>query len=245
MAVTASSMILSSCRMIGSKMPGDTLTAAEQVDFLYDLNASMDSWGLDRSMCYQLLQESFPLVAGTGSYTIGSGGTFATARPNEISNPCFTLDANGLRFDLLIYGPEDFGRLQYDLPNLTAYPGVLFYDHAFVGALGTIWLYPKPIAGLTLYINSWKQLQSFATISTAIALPPGYQLAIESNFAGRLAGGLTNLSQEVRDVAIASMKRVKSLNKSKAQTQFDPSISMLGGGNASTTSFANFLAGSW
>lgn len=211
MAVTASSMILSALRMIGDKRPGGTLTANEQVDYLYDLNAAMDSWGLDRTMIYQLLQESLALTTGTGTYTIGSGGAFNTTRPNKIVDPCFIRDSSGNDYPVTIINAEAYGLIvDKDVDN--AIPEWLFYDNAYVSGLGTIRLYPEPSASLTLYINSWKQLQQFALISTELALPPGYQLAIESNFAVIKAGGFTKASPELLKTARDSMARVKSLN---------------------------------
>lgn len=208
---TPSTMILSSLRMIGDKAPGGTLTTAEQTDYLYDLNAAMESWGLDRSMCYQLLQESKALTTSTGSYTIGSGAAFDTARPNKIVDPCFIRDASNLDYPLTIIDAQAYGRItQKTLDGST--PQYLFYDHAYTTAFGTIFLYPEPSASLTLYINSWKQLTTFATIGETVSLPPGYQLAIESNFAVMKAGGFTKASPELVKTARDSMARIQSLN---------------------------------
>jgi hypothetical protein len=64
-----------------------------------------------------------------------------------------------------------------------SYPRWLYYDQGYDSSgLATISLYPQPQANLTLYIDSAKQLQSFAAVSTALLMPPGYQRAIESNF---------------------------------------------------------------
>lgn len=228
MAITASTLILAACRMIGSKTPGDTLTTNEQTDFLYDLNSWMDSIGLDVSLCYQLLQESKALSANVSSYTIGTGAAFNTTRPNDIVDPCFVRDAANTDYPLKIIDAIAYGRL--NLKSVTgSFPTYLFYDHAFASSLGTIFLYPMPnAAGYTLYINSWKQLQSFAAISTAIALPPGYQLMIESNFAIRLAGGLTNVSPEVAKIARDSMARVRSLNLPDTIMRCDPTVAGAG-----------------
>ena len=208
---TASDMILSSLIMIGDKIIGGSLTSAEQTHWLARLNTFMESLSLNRLNCYQLVEENFSLVAGTTSYTIGSGGTFNTTRPNKICDPCFTRDSSSIDSALEIVDAITYGRLR--LKSLgNAYPGYLFYDSAYVSGLATIKIYPAPLSGLTLYINSWKQLQTFAAMTTVVSLPPGYQLAIESNFAIFAAAGFRKVSAEVIKVAQQSMAAVEALN---------------------------------
>lgn len=212
MSVYVSSMILRSLRMIGEKVRGDTLDTNEQSECLYELNSFMDACSIERLLCYQVLQESFALTAGTVSYTIGTGGVFNTNRPSKIVDPCFVRDASNLDTHLRIVGADTYGQIvQKSVGN--SYPNTLFYDYGFDSSgLGTIRVYPAPTANLTIYINSWKALQSFANVSTALLLPPGYQLFIESNFAIHMAAGLTQISPEVAKIAKESKAAIKSIN---------------------------------
>lgn len=220
---TASSMILRSLRLIGEKTVGDTLTSAEQTDYLADLNTMLESWSIDRLMVYQLLQESKALTSSVGSYTIGSGGAFNTTRPTKIVAPCFIRDSNNIDSDLEIIDAVTYGGIpKKDVDGST--PRLLFYDGAFASSLGTIFLYPEPAASLTLYINSWKQLQSFALISTTVVLPPGYQRAIEFNFAIEVAGGFTKVSVEVAKIAIESKAAIKKINLPAGVLQMPPGV---------------------
>jgi hypothetical protein len=84
--VAVSTLILNALIANGEKVIGGTLTTAEQPYYLGKLNAMLESWSLDRRMCYSVTQESFALTASTGTYTIGSGGAFNTARPTKILN---------------------------------------------------------------------------------------------------------------------------------------------------------------
>jgi hypothetical protein len=220
---TASTIILSALRMIGEKPVGGTLTANEQTDYLYDLNAAMESWGIDRSMVYQLLQENHTLVSGTTSYTIGTGATINTTRPNKLDNPCFIRDANGIDTPLQIIDVVTYGRIG-DKSTSGGTPEYIFYDEAYVSGLGTIYLYPTPGASLTLYFNSWKQLQNFALISTTLSMPPGYQLAIESNFALMKCAGYRNPDPALVKLARDSMARIKSINQPDTIMQVDPAV---------------------
>jgi hypothetical protein len=94
MTVVVSTMILNSLIANGEKTIGGSLTTAEQTYYLGKLNAMVESWSLDRRMCYSVKQENFSLTASTGTYTIGVGGTFNTARPTKILNAFIRDSAN-------------------------------------------------------------------------------------------------------------------------------------------------------
>lgn len=225
-------MILRALRLNGEKAHGGTLSSDEQTDYLSDLNAMMDSWNLERLMVYQLLQESKALTSSVGSYTIGSGGAFSTTRPNRIVDPCFIRDSANVDHPLTLIDAPMYGSIfQKDVDG--TYPSYLFYDGAFSSSLGTIFLYPEPAASLTLYINSWKQLQTFALISTTVALPPGYQRAIEFNLAVEIAGGFKNVSPEVAKIARESKAAIKGFNAPSGVLRLDAGIA----GNARSNIF--------
>ena len=220
---SVSTMILRSMRLTGEKQRGDTLSTNEQTELLAELNTMLESWSIERALCYQIVQESFALSNSVGSYTIGSGGAFNTTRPVKIVDPCFIRDSSNLDSPLKILDASAYGAIvQKNIDG--SYPGYLFYDSAFASSLGTIFLYPEPQAGLTLYINSWQQLQSFANVSTVVALPPGYQRAIEFNFAIEMAGGYTGVAPEVAKIARESKAAVKSLNLPDAFMRMDVGI---------------------
>ena len=220
---TPSTMILSALRKIGEKTHGGTLSADEQTNYLSDLNGMMESWSLDRLMCYHTVQESKALTSSDGSYTIGSGGDWDTTRPNRIVDPCFIRDSDNFDSPLQIINSDTYGKIVDKTSDGTT-PQYLFYDPAFASSLGTIYLYPEPSASLTLYINSWKQLQTFALISTTVVLPPGYQRAIEFNFAVEVAGGFTKVSAEVAKIARDSKAALKNLNLPDTMMRLDAGI---------------------
>jgi len=208
-----STMILRSMRMVGEKARGETLDANEAVECLAELNTMLESWGTQKLNCYALKSESFALTSGVDSYTIGTGGAFNTDRPTKLVDPCSITDASFANIPLRIVDAETFGRVPSLSTTETTYPVYISYDQDFdASGLGTISFYPVPSSGLTVIINSWKRLQNFASVSTQVLLPPGYQLAIESNFAIHLAAGLTPVSQEVAKIARESLAAVRGLN---------------------------------
>ena len=197
--------------MIGDKTIGGTLTTPQETAYLAVLNSMMESWSLERLMCYQIVEESKALTTSDGTYTIGSGGDWDTTRPTRIVDPCFVRDSSSNDYPVKVINAEAYGRITLKTVD-GSYPQYLFYDAAYVSGLGTIYLWPEPSASLTLYINSWKQLQTFALISTTVVLPPGYQRAIESNLAIDLAAGYRSVSQEVIKIARESKAAIMSVN---------------------------------
>lgn len=209
---TASSMIMRSLIMNGEKPLDGSLTSAEQTHYLAALNSMLESWSLERLMVPHLRQESFSLTVSTVSYTIGSGGAFNTDRPTKIVDPCFIRDSANLDTPVEIIDDVSYGRIVLKSSGNT-YPAYLNYDQGFSAtSTGTINVYPAPSSGLTLFINSWKQLQSFANISTVALLAPGYQRAIESNFSIEAAAGYKAVSAEVIKIAKESKAAVKGIN---------------------------------
>jgi hypothetical protein len=216
-------MILRALQLIGEKSIGGTLSPDEQTTYLAALNAMMDSWSVDRSKIYQLLQENFALTTSVGSYTIGAGATFNTTRPTRIDDPCFVRDTQSIDRPLELIDAAAYGLITKK--NLDGgIPAWMFYDGAFASSLGTIFIYPEPIAGLTLYINSWKQLQQFALISTTLALPPGYERAITYNLAIELAGGFISVSQEVAKIARESLGAIRGFNTPSPISRLDSGV---------------------
>lgn len=220
---TGSSMIIRALNMIGQKEVGASLDSGEQTAYLDVLNAMLESWSIERLLCYQILQENFSLTTSVGSYTIGTGGTFNTTRPTKIVD-AFIRSTDGYDYPVEIINEKSFNRLS-DKTTDGTYPNFLYYDQGFSSGLATIKVYPEPSVGLTLYIDSWKQLQSFATIGATVSLPPGYQRAIESNLAIELSPGFRPVQAEVIKIARESKAAIKMMNLPEGIARLDTSIS--------------------
>ena len=175
---TANDLISRSLRLLGVVGQGRrTLSANEASDGLEALNSMLESFSLERMMIYQILEENFPITAGTADYTIGSGGTFNTTRPVKVDG-AFIRD-NGIDFPMLVIDHDAYDSVP--LKTATARPQYLYFDAQY--PLAYIRLLYTPDASYTLYINSWKQLQRFTDGTTALALPPGYERMIVYNLA--------------------------------------------------------------
>jgi hypothetical protein len=222
---TALSMITRSARLAGFIGKGETLDSDEAADGLTALNVMLDSWQLERLFVYQIVQGSYTWASGS-SKTIGSGGDFDTKRPDRIDS-AFIVDSNSQWDPLEIL--KD--RAQYDAivtkttqSSLSQY---LFMDTAY--PLGVLYLYPVPSVSLTLKLNTWQTLQSFSGLTTVLALPPGYQRAIEYNLALEYGPeyGVTIHSQ-VQAIAMQSKANIKNINRPSMIAQVDTGVASLG-----------------
>ena len=209
---SVTTMVLRSLRLIGEKTRGATLTTAEQAECLAEMNSMVDSWGLQRGLIQNISQTSFALTQSVGTYTIGVGATFNMIRPIKVVNPCFTRDTDNVDIPLELIDADVYGRIiDKTLGDTT--PGYLFYNQAYSStSTATIRLYPLPDSGLTLFINTLQPLEAISTVTQIVQLPPGYQEAIEYNYAVRAAGGFTNVQPEVALIARSSLAAIKQSN---------------------------------
>lgn len=180
---TANDLITASYRRARILGVDQVPSASEAADALAALNRLLDLWWNDRLLVFQVVQENFALVAGQASRTIGVGGNFNTNRPVKLVDGCF-VRRNGVDYPLNVI--ED--RTRFDaiaVKSVQGLPAVVFYDPAY--PLGTLYFYYVPDAADTVYLNSWKRLQTLAALVTAISLPPGYEDLIVDGLAIKLA----------------------------------------------------------
>lgn len=227
-----STMILNSLIMTGEKtIQVSSLTTAEQNYHLSRLNSMMDSWSQERLMVHQLSQTSFALTASQGSYSIGGGGNFNMTRPTRIVDPCFIRDSDGTDTELQILDAIAYGRI-VDKDVDETYPAYLFYDYGYSAtSTATLRLWPEPAAGLILFINTLQPLQAFSTMSVALSLPPGYQDAIELNYAVRSALGVIPVSSELKLAARAAKAAIKGTNLPAPVARLDYGVTGISGGS--------------
>lgn len=224
---TAIQMITRSMRLARVLGKGRSPDNDEAADGLAALNAMLDSWQLDRLMVYQIVQGSYTWPSSTTSRTIGSGGDFNVQRPVRIDS-AFVMDSSSQWYPL--YVMED--RTQYDSIVIKTTPSTLpqylFMDPAY--PLGVIYLYCVPSVQVTLKLNTWQTLQSFSTLTTDLALPPGYQRAIEFNLAIEFGGTefKGRITDDVRTIAVQSKAAIKNLNRPSMLAQVDPAVAALG-----------------
>jgi len=178
----------------------------EITDGLDSLNAMLSSWSNDSLLTYYRAKETFPLVSGQDTYTIGAGADFNTTRPVHL------LDAQAYQGTvnfgtIAIVDDVVFQRYVDDL-NISGSPIYLNYDNNY--PIATIRLYPIPTAGYNLQLLSEKELTSLS-LDVEISLPPGWERALIYNGAKEVAGEYgQELSAQDAEIADDSLKLIKA-----------------------------------
>lgn len=214
---TAADMIEDSLKEILVLGIQDTITPDELNDGLDALNLMLETWWTERLACFALKQENFTLTSGVPSYTIGPTGVFVTTRPEKIIGAF-------VRFQNVDYSLQIIDQLLYNRIPFKSNGGIpyaLFYDTQYPD--GTIYLYLVPgTAGMSLYINSQLQIQSFTGLTTPISLPPGYKRAIIKNLAVEQCSQYNKKpSEDLLRLAKESKAWLKRINNTDITARFD------------------------
>lgn len=178
---TARDLIEQAMKKINVLGVGSTLTAEDAADGLSTLNNMISSWSVEGGFVYNDTRETFPLVNGQETYTIGSGGDFDTVKPYEIQAVYVTQGVTD-------YPLTDFDQKQYALitqKDILGVPNIFYFDNNF--PLSNILLYPVPSNTTSISIYSTKILTSFTGLTNDISLPAGYDHALIYNLAVELA----------------------------------------------------------
>ena len=205
-------------RLIGALASGETPTGAEASDSLMVLNQMLDSWNAERLMIFTINIQEFPLIVGQQVYTMGTGGTFNTARPakiDRISIVSLTNPAQPLELPMTMYTDRDWqSQVPVKLINTTL-PLAVYDDGAF--PLRNLNYWPIPVVAVNTRIYSWQALTQFATLTTDLTFPPGYLEALRYNLAVRLMAEMPGDYNQVtagltQQLAMSSLARVKVMN---------------------------------
>lgn len=215
-------IVRSALQKIGVLAEGETPSAAQGADALSALNDMLGLWSLDRLLVHSRVRETFPLVAGQQSYTMGPDGDFDTSRPIEIKKVMFLAG-------------DPVQELKIDIQNLdqwAALPSRNLQDsqprkvYIVPGtSIQTLQFSPIPSGAPSIAIYSDKAIVRFASLNDEVDLPPGYDALIKLGLSIQLAPdygkepSLTTLS-----TFNEAMSRVQSNNITPTYLQCDPAI---------------------
>lgn len=204
---TAADLISRALRLLRILDIDATADATQLANGLIVLNGLIDELNTETTTVFQEDEEVFTLT-GASSYTIGSGGTFNTTRPQHIISAFY-------RASNVDYAPIDLTTKSnwdniIDKSEVGFPPRKLWYEEAF--PLAEIHLWPNPASG-SLVLTSLKQLTEFATTSTTVSFPPGYRDMFTYNIALRYEGEGGILTPTVQRIAMQSLAKIKRKNK--------------------------------
>lgn len=185
---TGQSLVTKALRRIGVVGQGQSAPSMPILNEAFDeLNDMIDEWATESTLIYVVEEATFPLTSGTGTYTLGPGGTFNRVRPPQLDRASIISNNNPSQPLELALQVLDLGQWQgIPVKNVqSALPRTLYRDYAF--PLMNITLWPKPNVGnLDIKLYCPTQLSEFATLGTSYNIPPGYLNALKYNLAYRL-----------------------------------------------------------
>lgn len=224
---TALDVITDAFQLLGVYGAGDTIATADQTLALQVLNDTLDVWSNESLAAFCTSTQSFQVVAGQSTYTIGSGGQINATRPIRlIDGPgaCFLRDGNNNDFPIDVV-PQDVWNEIGNKTDTSNIPDTLFYDPQY--PLGIINLFPVPsLSGYTVFLTSYQQLGDFASVSTPIAFPPGYKRALGLNLAVELKPYFADgqLDPIIIQKAAETKGILKRANRREIFAEFDPEL---------------------
>lgn len=207
---TALTIITRAMRLAKVIGKGETLDPDESADGLTALNAMLDSWSIERLFVYSIRDESFSWASAAASRTVGAAGDFATDRPSRVDGSSY-FSTGGFDYPIELISGDAYSALQVKTIN-NAFPRYLFVDYTS-SALVTIYAYEVPSATLTFHLRTWRLLQSFAALTTSLALPAGYQRAIEFSLAEEFGPEFgKDIPKKVEQIAAKARANIKRIN---------------------------------
>lgn len=224
--MTARDLITRAMHRLGYLEATETPRAADVSHAFEILNDWIDALAAERVTIYYSARQVLTLVSGQASYTIGTGGDFAIARPMFLDGVGVILDATAtdpVETPIREYTVAEFQSISQKSADSTAPTGI-FYDRRWNAGLGTITVYPVPnvsTARLVLYVPT--PLTEFATVDTAFTLAPGWRRFVVTNLAIELAPLLGAVVPPELAVAAAEAKAiVKEANFRPVELTVDP-----------------------
>ena len=223
---TARDIVSRSLRLLGAIKSGDSLAEAYMQDGLIALNALLESWQLEKLNIYAWQDKTFTLVPNDGTITLGATGNITT-RPDHIEDVFITQGTIDYPVTMIERGRWDAIADKTTTSNI---PELAYYEPSYTQ--GVLNLYPVPSAANTLHVVMWVPFTAFATLATAVALPPGYERALAYNLAIEIAPEYgKSVSVEVQKVATDSWANVKRANDRGIKSYTD--LTLLIGGRRS------------
>jgi hypothetical protein len=214
---------------LGVKAVGEALSADDAQDALQRLNDLIDTWELQPGTILNETRETFPLIAGRGGpnspYLIGPGAIFDTVRPTYVNGFKLLLVTGSAPQELWLDNLTDQAYRSIAMKTFSAiYPTAAYFNETYPWA--TLFLYPVPTTGAnSLVMYSLKPTAGFLSLTTPVALAPGYREALHYNLARRLAAPFSQpWTSQLDELARSALSWVKTANTKSMDMALDPAL---------------------
>jgi hypothetical protein len=204
---TAIDFINRALRSTGILASGESADAAMAADAFVTLNDMLDSWSVANIFLYCMVDVPLSATLNQGQYTIGPGGNFNTVRPTTIQS--MTYQVGEISYDVTPLTRDQFSSI--GVKSNGGIPAWFNYEPTF--PLGVISIYPVPATAGTLLAQLPQQFTQFATLTTNINFPPGYNEAIHLGLAVMLCNEFKiELTPLLKASEQRAFKRIKRAN---------------------------------
>lgn len=227
---TALDIVTRALVTINAIQAGESPSAQEAADGLVSLNDLLQSLGNEGLTIASVGAESFSLT-GASSYTIGTGGTFNTARPIKVTNAYYTVNSVDYPVDILTMTQYQDISVKSTTGTVLEYIAV---DYAY--PLARVYTWPVVSSG-TLTMNMDKHLATVAA-TDVLSLQPGYERMLRYNLAAELIPEYmsvpSNVWQDIMAKAQQSKANIKRINYKPMRLVNDAPAGRISCGNIKT-----------
>lgn len=173
--LTVAEMIQDALENLGVHDPGETLSPEEGNTGLRKLNLLLDSMSIDKGKIFMLTEETFVLVSGTGSYSVGPGMTWNTVLPTDIVQAFLRDTTVTPNYDIPLrvnMTQAEYNAIPYK--DTAGRPNAILYAPG-TGSVRTVYFDYLPDKAYSFLMFSIKPLTAIGAITDGLLLPPGYQ----------------------------------------------------------------------
>lgn len=165
--------------------PLGTVDATTAQHALRVMNRMLDDWSTEALSIYTENINTYSLVPGTQTYTLGPSGTLSSTRPVRITRasviPFGTSPALEIPIQIMTTTEEWQGITLKQINSV--FPVAMYVDGN--SPLETIWVWPVPTTAPQIVLYTYGELAN-VTLNQSMTFPKGYEGAIVSNLAVRL-----------------------------------------------------------
>ncbi len=198
-----------SLKDVGIIGEGQTASATTIDDAFQCFTQMLALWQAQKLHVYAQ-KEVVATLTGAASYTIGTGGNIASARPVKIDAAFWR--SNGHDYPVEVFQSyEDYARIGNKTLTGSS-PCAMCYVPSY--PLGTVYVYPNGSTG-ALHLIMRTDLPTFTDISETVVIPPEYITALRYSLAEYLSTTFqTPLRPDIPALATRARKIIKRNNVS-------------------------------
>lgn len=216
---------------IGALAQGEAPSSAESETALRRLQYQIDSWNAEELTLAVQQTETFTLLSGTSSVTIGAAGADVTAaRPTFITMVNYVNPGSSPPVEVTMGQMDRDGYANLSIKTLSsALPTQWFYSPTTPN--GTLVFWPVVSQDVTIKLYYPLPNSEPATLQSDLIGPPGYQEAFLYQLALRLCTPFgRSIPEALPSMAAEALARMKRPNTSPGLLGVDAAVAPRGGG---------------